>query len=47
MNGGALTWHLPFGNEPVLVNGSGLMVQGYDYLPNVPKKEGETWNELL
>ena len=26
--GGALTWHLPFGNEPVLVNGSGLMVQG-------------------
>jgi dTDP-4-amino-4,6-dideoxygalactose transaminase len=45
--GGALTWHLPFGNEPVLVNGSGLMVQGLDYLPNVPKKEGETWNELL
>ena len=45
--GGALTWHLPFGNEPVLVNGSGLIVQGYDYLPNVPKKEGETWNELL
>ena len=45
--GGALTWHLPFGNEPVLVNGEGLMVQGYDYLPNVPKKEGETWNELL
>lgn len=45
--GGALTWHLPFGNEPVLVNGSGVMVQGFDYLPNVPKKEGETWNELL
>ena len=45
--GGALTWHLPFGNEPVLVNGEGLMIQGYDYLPNVPKKEGETWNELL
>ena len=45
--GGALTWHLPFGNEPVLVNGEGLMVQGYDYLPNVPKKKGETWNELL
>lgn len=45
--GGALTWHLPFGNEPVLVNGEGLMVQGLDYLPNVPKKEGETWNELL
>ena len=45
--GGALTWHLPFGNEPVLVDGEGLMVQGYDYMPNVPKKEGETWNELL
>ena len=45
--GGALTWNLPFGNEPVLVNGSGLMAQGFDYLPNVPKKEGETWNELL
>lgn len=45
--GGALTWHLPFGNEPVLVNGEGLMVNGLDYLPNVPKKEGETWNELL
>ena len=45
--GGALTWHLPFGNEPVLVNGEGLMVQGYDYMPNVPKKEGETWNEML
>ena len=45
--GGALTWHLPFGNEPVLVNGSGLMAQGLDYMPTVPKKEGETWNELL
>ncbi len=45
--GGALTWNLPFGNEPVLVNGSGLMAQGFDYMPNVPKKEGETWNELL
>ncbi len=45
--GGALTWHLPFGNEPVVVNGEGDMVQVFDYLPNVPKKEGETWNELL
>ena len=54
--GGALTWNLPFGNEPVLVNGSsqssgaggaGLMAQGLDYMPTVPKKEGETWNELL
>lgn len=38
--GGALTWNLPFGNEQVPVS-------GLDYLPNVPKKEGETWNELL
>lgn len=45
--GGALTWHLPFGKEPVLVNGAGLMVQGFDYMPNVPKKEGETWDEML
>ena len=45
--GGALTWHLPFGNEPVLVNGEGDMVQGFNYMPNVPKKEGEKWNELL
>ena len=45
--GGALTWNLPFGNEPVLVNGEGFMVQGLDYLPNVPKKDGETWNEML
>ena len=37
--GGALTWHLPFGNEAVPTDA--------DYLPNVPKKEGETWNELL
>jgi len=47
--GGALTWHLPFGNEQVPVQGSKFKVQGdgLDYLPNVPKKEGETWNELL
>ena len=38
--GGALTWNLPFGNEQVPVS-------GLDYLPNVSKKEGETWNELL
>ena len=37
--GGALTWNLPFGNEVVPTDA--------DYLPNVPKKEGETWNELL
>ena len=37
--GGAMTWSLPFGNETVDVN--------VDYFPGVPKKEGETWNELL
>ena len=37
--GGAMTWHLPFGNEVVPIN--------VDYMPTVPKKEGETWNELL
>ncbi|OYP40047.1 DegT/DnrJ/EryC1/StrS aminotransferase family protein [Prevotella sp. P5-50] len=37
--GGALTWHLPFGNEAVPTD--------VNYLPNVPKKEFETWNELL
>jgi len=37
--GGAMTWKLPFGNETVPTN--------VDYMPTVPKKEGETWNELL
>lgn len=37
--GGALTWNLPFGNDNIDLD--------VDYLPNVPKKEGETWNELL
>ena len=37
--GGAMTWHLPFGNEEVPVD--------VDYMSTVPKKEGETWNELL
>ena len=37
--GGAMTWNLPFGHEPVAVD--------VDYLPTVPKKEGETWNELI
>ena len=47
--GGALTWNLPFGNEQIPVQGSRFKVQGdgLDYLPNVPKKVGETWNELL
>ena len=42
--GGALTWHLPFGNEEVKVN---VNVKVEDYLPNVPKKDCETWNEML
>ncbi len=37
--GGAMTWRLPFGDETVPA--------GVDYMPTVPKKEGETWNELL
>lgn len=37
--GGAMTWKLAFGNEAVPTN--------VDYMPTVPKKEGETWNELL
>ena len=37
--GGAMTWKLPFGNE--------IVPSDVDYLPTVPKKEGETWNELL
>lgn len=35
--GGALTWQLPFGEEPVV----------YDALGTVPHMEGETWNEYL
>lgn len=47
--GGALTWNLSFGNEQIPVQGSRIKFQGdgLDYLPNVPKKEGETWNEML
>ena len=37
--GGALTWNLPFGKEEVPTDA--------DYMPTVPKKEGETWNEML
>ena len=35
--GGALTWHLPFGNEPVVMDADST----------VPSIEGETWNEFL
>ena len=37
--GGALTWKLAFGNEDVPTD--------VDYMPTVPKKEFETWNEML
>ena len=37
--GGALTWSLPFGNEAVPAD--------VDYMSTVPKKAGETWNEML
>jgi dTDP-4-amino-4,6-dideoxygalactose transaminase len=37
--GGALTWKLAFGNEVVPTDA--------DYMPTVPKKEEETWNEML
>lgn len=45
--GGALTWHLPFGNEPVDLSHTDSTYNCLDYMPTVPKKEGETWNELL
>ena len=37
--GGAMTWKLPFGDEVVPTD--------VDYLPQVPKRGGETWNSLL
>ena len=37
--GGAMTWKLPFGNEVVPTD--------VNYMSTVPKKEGETWNELI
>ena len=37
--GGAMTWNLPFGNE--------IVPTDVDYMPTVPKKEGETWNDML
>lgn len=36
-----MTWNLPFGDEVVNQNGNG------NYFPTVPRKEGETWNEML
>ena len=42
--GGALVWNLPFGNEEVKVS---VNVKVEDYFPTVPRKEGETWDEML
>lgn len=39
--GGALTWNLPFGEECVNFSESD------NYFPTVPRKKGETWNEML
>ena len=48
--GGAMTWNLPFGNEVAFsghTDSTDNTDTKLDYFPNVPKKEGETWNELL
>jgi dTDP-4-amino-4,6-dideoxygalactose transaminase len=39
--GGALVWNLSFGNETVDANYSD------NYFPTVPRKDGETWDEML
>lgn len=39
--GGALVWNLPFGKEVVDVNNND------NYFPTVPRREGETWDEML
>ncbi len=39
--GGSLVWNLPFGKENVDVNAND------NYFPTVPRKEGETWDEML
>ena len=41
--GGALTWKLAFGNDVANLD----INDNLNYFPNVPKKDGETWNELL
>ena len=48
--GGAMTWDLPFGNEVAFsghTESTDNTENALDYFPTVPKKEGETWNELL
>ncbi len=39
--GGALVWHLPFGNDIIDVDAND------SYFSTVPRKEGETWDEML
>lgn len=39
--GGALVWNLPFGKDVVDVNAND------NYFPTVPRREGETWDEML
>lgn len=41
--GGAMTWQLPFGNEVANLD----INDNLNYFPTVPKREGETWNEML
>ncbi len=41
--GGAMTWHLPFGNEVANLD----INDNLNYFPTVSKREGETWNEML
>ena len=45
--GGAMTWKLSFGNEVAFPCHTDIIDSKLDYFPTVPKKEGETWNELL
>lgn len=42
--GGALTWNLPFGNEPVVKD---LDKNADNAFSSVPEIEGETWNDNL
>ncbi len=39
--GGAVVWNLPFGKENVDLNAND------NYFPTVPRKDGETWDEML
>lgn len=41
--GGALVWNLPFGNDIANLDPN----DNLDYFPTVPRREGETWDEML